>query len=677
MKARKDESTKGRKGESAGEQTVVDLKILNSQRRAAFETPYEPVTGVGSPLQRVTVKFTLSKEYEWGIPEQMLEIPVVRQLVKCGGDVHKCLETQGIVPEAKNKIRFLTELTRARCKYDFEFWASQCVTIVDKKNGHEIRFILNQPQRKLLKVFEEERLSGRPIRVILLKSRQWGGSTLTQIYMEWVQRFWKENWNSVIVGNVEEQARTIRAMYNLVARRHSPAIATFTLKNFEGSSKNKVLTETNSVISIGSMEKPENLRSAKIAMAHLSEIGFLKKTESKRPEDVIQTITGSVSHYPYTFIVKESTAKGVGNYFHKSWIAAKNGKSADIPVFVPWFEIEMYQMPIEETIEDFVATLTEYEQHLWTLGATLEGIKWYRWKLADMLMDEWRMQAEFPSTDVEAFQSTGARVFPPSYVQNMRKHVISPEFVGDVFADAATGRDSLKNIRLEATKGGDLYIWLRPDEGKWADRYVLSVDTGGTSNKADFSVISIIDRYMLQFGGALERAAVWRGHIDHDRLAWKAVQLATLYHNALIVVEKNYLDADVDNEGDASYTILNEIANCYSNLYHTTPVEKIRQGMSLNYGWHTNKSTKPLAIDTFKKLIRDSGYIEHYGRACDEADSYEWKPDGSIGAVDGEHDDVVMSTAIGATVALDTRFLGAPRQIVETEKKRFGLRVNS
>jgi hypothetical protein len=655
--------------------TILDDIIKeNARRKAVFETPYDPVSGVGSPLRRVNLYFTVTKRYEWGIPEQMLDLSIIQQLIKCGGDVHTCLEQNGIVATGRNKLRFLQELVRTRCKYDFEFWVSQCVKIVDKETGLEIFFILNQPQRKLLKVFEDERLSEKPIRVILLKARQWGGSTLTQIYIEWIQRFWRENWNSVIIGNVEEQARTIRAMYSLVARRHPSEIASFTLKNFEGSSKNKVLSETNSVISIGSMEKPENLRSTNIALAHLSEISFWKKTESKRPEDVIQTITGSVSHYPFTFICKESTAKGVGNYFHNSWLAAKNRKSTDIPVFVGWFEIKMYQMPLDVPVGEFVASLTNYEEYLWHLGATLEGIQWYRWKLAGMLYDEWRMQAEFPSTDNEAFQSTGARVFPPSYVQNMRKHVITPEFVGEVFADSSTGVDAMKNIHLEESKGGCLSIWLRPDVGKWVNRYVISVDTGGTTSKADYSVISVIDRYMLQFGGALERAAVWRGHIDHDRLAWKAVQLGILYHNAMIVVEKNYLDADVSNEGDASYTILNEIAKHYRYLYHTTPIDKIKPGMALNYGWHTNKSTKPLAIDTLKKLIRDDGYIEHYNVACDEADSYEWKPDGTVGAVDGGNDDVVMSTAIGVTVALDSRVLGVPHAVVETDAKRFGIR---
>jgi hypothetical protein len=373
-------------------------------------------------------------------------------------------------------------------------------------------------------------------------------------------------------------------------------------------------------------------------------------------------------------IVKESTAKGVGNYFHKAWQAAKNGKSTDVPVFIAWHEIEKYQTALSCAPEEFIPTLSEYERYLWSLGATLEGINWYRWKLGDVMNDEWRMQAEFPSTDMEAFQSTGARVFPPAYVQTMRKYVCEPVFVGDVFADAATGATSLDNIRLEEMPGGNLYIWLHPDSGKWRDRYVVSVDTGGTTDKADYSVISVIDRYTITLGGALERAAVWRGHIDHDRLAWKAAQIAVLYHNAMVVVEKNYLDADVDNEGDQSFTILNEIAEYYSNIYHTTPIDKIRPGLPLNYGWHTNKSTKPVAMSMFKKLMRDEGYIEHYDEACNEADSYEWKPDGTMGAVDGAKDDIVMSTAIGVTVALDSRIMGQPVEIKSSDKKHFGVK---
>ena len=83
-----------------------------------------------------------------------------------------------------------------RIRYDFEFWAYSFVKIKEKlsdeavksgKLGKMIQFKLNRGQRKLLSRLYKAMLNGDPIRVILLKARQWGGSTLVQIFMMWMQ----------------------------------------------------------------------------------------------------------------------------------------------------------------------------------------------------------------------------------------------------------------------------------------------------------------------------------------------------------------------------------------------------------------------------------------------------------------------------------------------------------
>ena len=74
-----------------------------------------------------------------------------------------------------------------RFQTDFEYWCEKCVRIQDKLTGERIPFVLNRPQKKLLAVMEQQRREGKPIRIILLKSRQWGGSTLVQIYIAWFQ----------------------------------------------------------------------------------------------------------------------------------------------------------------------------------------------------------------------------------------------------------------------------------------------------------------------------------------------------------------------------------------------------------------------------------------------------------------------------------------------------------
>ena len=49
-----------------------------------------------------------------------------------------------------------------------------------------------------------------------------------------------------------------------------------------------------------------------------------------------------------TVIVLESTANGVGDYFHDEWLRAQMERSDKQPVFVPWHEIEIYRRPVSD-----------------------------------------------------------------------------------------------------------------------------------------------------------------------------------------------------------------------------------------------------------------------------------------------------------------------------------------
>ena len=102
------------------------------------------------------------------------------------------------------------------------------------------------------------------------------------------------------------------------------------------------------------------------------------------------------------------------------------------------------------------------------------------------------------------------------------------------------------------------------------NRYLVVVDIGGRSNKADFSVVTVFDRYWMIEGGKPSVVAQWYGHIDMDILAWKSAQIAKYYNNALLVIESNTLethDKERDVDGDQSHFILNQIRDVYDNLY--------------------------------------------------------------------------------------------------------------
>lgn len=622
----------------------------NGERRNKLLSYYDPIQGVGSPIPRFRLNIT--KGDYLLLPEEMQELPTIKDALAypCVADYLASIGQGSINTLAS----FLIELDKVRLSYDFEYWCAKCVKVQDKETKKDIPFILRRPQRRLFERIWSQWRAGVPVRIIVVKARQWGGSTLIQMFMAWVQLTQETGWHSVIVGDVEGQARNVRGMYTRLAGSYPPDLATVTFAPFEGSNKNKIIKERGCIVSIGSMQKPDNLRSFDIMMAHLSEVGLWKETLGKKPEDLAQSISGTVPLIPRTIVVMESTAKGVGNYFHRLYQKASIDDTGMIALFIPWWDIEMYQLEFKDRFEaeKFWDSMTDYERLLWDLGATLEGIKWYRWKKSTDDLDDWRMGAEFPSFVDEAFQSTGKRAYSPLFTKRMRKFCKDPIFIGDVFADASRGNDALKNIHVAPVPKGNLWLWKLPEMGEQMEgRYVVSVDIGGVNPNADYSIIRIIDRFWLTDGGVPEAVGTWRGHIDQDLLIWKAVMLCKLFGDATLAVESNSLDKQADTEGSHFITVLDEIKDFYDNIFARTDPQKIREGAPAQYGFHTNKATKTDLINTMRRIYRTIGYIERDARAMDEADTYEMKDNGSFGAVDGAHDDIHMSTAIGLKVS--------------------------
>jgi hypothetical protein len=167
-------------------------------------------------------------------------------------------------------------------------------------------------------------------------------------------------------------------------------------------------------------------------------------------------------------------------------------------------------------------------------------------------------------------------------------------------------------------------------------------------------------------GGVPEVVAEWCGHTDHDLLAWKGAQLATIYHKALLIIESNTLETE-NTEGDHFEYILDEIARSYDNLFSRTPSDKRRQGHPPRWGFHTNRSSKQMVCDHQKKALREDLYIENSTECCDEHDTLEVKENGSIGAVDGCHDDRHITRAIGIWASY--QYLPVPKIIDRRERK--------
>lgn len=654
------------------ENEVRNIIEENKKHNAILFSEYDPLTGVGSPIERVRLTLTRDGHHIY-IPKYIASASAFAKMLQYPSIEDYIQENNYSRDEVHDVI------TRLRIKYDFEYWAATCATIFDKNSGQEVKFKLRKAQRKLLKVLVETAFALKPIRVILVKARQWGGSTLIQLFCSWIQLYHRKNWNSVIATHIEEAARNIRSMYTLMAERHPKDILDIRFRAFEGSSKNKQIVDRGCVIYIGSMERPNSLHSGNYKLVHCSEVGYWKETTNRKPSDFVNAFEGSVPLEPFTMVALESTAKGTGNFFHTTWLAAQRGENAYIPVFVAWWEIDMYTLPFKsfEDMKMFVGSMNSYELYMFSLGATLEGIHWYREKRKSFDSD-WDMQEQFPSTADEAFVTSGRKAHHPLHIKQMEVFTKSPAFIGEMFADAPSGAESInKSLRFMEIAKGEFWVWKKPDTTRlYNNRYVVSLDIGGASAKADWSVIRVIDRLPMMNGGVPEFVATYRFHMDQDLTAWRAVQVAKWYCDALLVVESNSLNR-FQTEGNFTSTVLDIIAHTYPNLYYRDDPDKIKEGIPTKYGFQTGKNKSEL-VSTITTGLREMGFIERDQRMLDECGWYELKQDGSYGAIDGQHDDIYMSSAINLWVAnrlpiptpiptMAEAYQGMHRQSIRTE----------
>lgn len=660
---------------------VINILKENDKRNADVYQKFDPISGIGSIGERVEVRidgFPLETQY---IPVEMLSIPLVKLLIKCGSIIKFLTEELEVEYSEEDRLKVIEQFVRLRCRYDFAFWAALYVYIKNKGGGDDVLFRLTRPQRKFVERLEKLRKSNKPIRIVLLKARQWGGSTTSQLYMAWLQLIHKVGLNSLIIAHQGAGSDEIKDMFDRMIKAY-PITMLYKLGETYNENESKLVgvghsgsihrvPQRNCKIKIGTAERPDSCRGGDYNLVHLSEVGLWKTTDGKKPEDIVRSACSGILLKPYTMIVYESTANGTGNFFQREYDAAKRGTSQFEAMFVSWFDIEQYSLAFDnnDAKADFAIWLWKnrnnssassaraesgkYLWWLWEQGATLEAINWYVQERAKY-NEHAPMASEYPSDDVEAFVHSGEHVFDKYKVDEFRASCKPPKYIGDVYADGDSGKDALKNLRFAEDTQGLLWIWDLPeidDKEIVTNRYLTIVDIGGRSKKADWSVILVIDRLFMLDGDRPEVVAQWYGHIDMDILAWKAAQIAAFYDNSLLVIESNTLethDKERQVDGDLSHFILNQIKDVYPNLYARKQTEdEIREGLPRKYGFHTNIATKPMIISTLIKVVREHLYTERDERCLDEYVVYEKKQNGAFGAIIGKHDDLLMTRAIG------------------------------
>jgi hypothetical protein len=485
------------------------------------------------------------------------------------------------------------------------------------KAGHLVDFEPNHAQLHYLSTVEEALFSGRPVRVIVLKARQIGISTMTEAII-FTLAFLFERYRGLVVAHDIPSSQGILSM--TTEFWNSYTFKRLYTPKYE--SKNELSwKETHSSIRISTAKTATAGRSHTIQALHASECAFWQT-----PETTMLGLRQALPDLPLTFECVESTANGVGNWFNQQWNLATDRESAYVPLFYPWHEHPEYtarRLPPQPPIQ----RLDSEERALRASGVEDDRLLWRRWCIKNKCNNDLgQFHQEYPTTPEEAFVATGRNVFA---IDTLRK-VYQPMqgITGNLIRDG-------DNVKFDPQPHGHLtvfkYPWTHDDFGA----YIVGGDPTHTT-RGDFACAQVLNRRTM------EQVAVWRGRIDPGTFGDEMAKLGRYYNYALLAPE-------VEGPGYATVSRLQGLQ--YPNIFQRQHLDKTPGVMVRHtWGWSTTSRSKHGAVGWLLKMISDEDITIHDPRTFAECRDYVTLPDGGYGpASENGFDDTVMALAIAVT----------------------------
>lgn len=296
---------------------------------------------------------------------------------------------------------------RQKLKNDFEHYAKKCLKIRTKSGSIE-PLLLNRAQQYLHNKLETQRKIKGIVRAIILKGRQQGCSTYIggRFYHRATHSFGQRVF---ILTHEQDATDNLFEMANRY-HEHCPEV----VRPHTGASNAKELDFDNldSGYRVGTAGSKAVGRSQTLQFFHGSEVAFWPNAES-HAAGIMQAIPDLAG----TEVLLESTANGMGNFFHNEWQKAEAGLSDYEAIFIPWYWQDEYRTVPPE---DFSLS-TEDEKYQDAYSLDDQQMAWRAGKIAK-LGDLLFMQ-EYPATAAEAFQLTGHDSYiPPALVLKARKN---------------------------------------------------------------------------------------------------------------------------------------------------------------------------------------------------------------------------------------------------------------
>lgn len=509
---------------------------------------------------------------------------------------------------------------------------------IKTKSGTVVPFRLNDAQRKLYAVAKRQQDAGKPVRLIILKARQLGFSTLTEglIFHACATR---KNVNALIVAHREDATanlfRMSKLFYDELPAPVKPMLRASNAQELVFENPSKLRSEREARPGLRSRIRCATAggrgigRSDTLQCVHLSEYAFWPDGADGKAS-TLAGILQAVPSLPGTMVVIESTANGFED-FKERWDAAVAGENDFEPVFFAWFENPDYSMPVVPGTE-----WTPEERDLKAAyQLTDEQLQWRRWCIANNCggsLDMFRQ--EYPASPGEAFLHSGTGVFDNEQIVLRLERLPGP-----------AGRGEFTDGEWTESETGAIALYELPEEGV---PYVLGGDTAGEGS--DYFTAIVIDNVSGRI------AAKLRQKYSEPEYVRQIYALGRFYNDALVAIETNF----------STYPVMKLQEMEYPNQYSREREDTYTRQMKKSYGFRTDRQSRPRAIANLVEVF--SSHPEWFTdrELLEEMLTFCYNEDHRPEALAGKHDDLVMGAAITYAVRHQQRMT----VLTEPEKPR-------
>ena len=483
------------------------------------------------------------------------------------------------------------ELSADSLYADRDLYFRTCLKIVPKNASGLLPFNMNREQRRLADTIDRERRLGRAPKIVILKSRRVGASTLSEaeIFRECHLRPLKQG---LVVAHALDSADTIFKMSR-----------TF-YENLPESLKSPTKYSTKKLIHFANNDSRMQVvvageaRGYTAQYLHISELAFIEDAQQ-----LMTAILMTAPDDPESLIIAESTPNGIGNYFHDLWVNAVAKKNDWVPFFSPWFADESYVMrPWFEKSD-----LSAHDGKLMAdHNLSLEQMAWYiSTRENRMNGDQDKMDQEVASDPRSCFLASGSKVFDTEGLAHYLDTAEAAGLAGELPGEAEL-EDNPADKRAPVIRSVRRGRWriYRPPQRR--HQYIAGVDTASGDPHGDYTPICMLNRHTLDVD------AVFHGKLPPDQLAQMTAVASHWYNTARVAGEAN-------NHGVLFFDELLRRLR-YPNVYYRLVDEKSVAGkVSDKPGFWTSDSTRTPLFNLARRYVR-----ERSGRCIDPDMMKEW-----------------------------------------------------